>query len=78
MKANGCDIVNRIDSILKDKNLKQETVADYAKISLESFTEWKNQKNVPTADIIFDIAHFLGVPVQYLITGESNHSRHSV
>lgn len=78
MKSNGCDIVNRINSVLNDKNVNQQALADYAQISIESFTEWKTQNNIPAADIIFVIAHFLGVSVQYLLTGNANHIRHDL
>lgn len=66
----GHDIVERIDEILKRKNLKRQAIADFLGISTQSFTHWSKRGNVPAADIIFKMADFLGVSAEYLVKGK--------
>ena len=66
----GKDIVSRIDSILKNRNLKRKAVADAVGISLQPFTSWSNRGSIPGADIAYNIAQYLGVSLEWLLTGE--------
>lgn len=70
MEIKGRDIINRIDLILKQKNLKRLAAAQYANISLQSFTHWSVRGSIPAADTAIKIAEFLGVSVNWLITGK--------
>lgn len=70
MEANGREIVERIDNILKRKNLKRQSVCDFAGCTPTAIVHWKNQGSIPSADTAIKIAEFLGVSVQWLITGE--------
>ena len=67
----GKDVVDRIDTLLKEKNQKRQTLADYANISVQAFTNWSSRGNFPPSDIALKIAKFLNVSVEYLITGEN-------
>ena len=66
----GKDIVSRIDSILKNRNLKRKAVAEAVGISLQPFTSWSNRGSIPGADIAYNIAQYLGVSLEWLLTGE--------
>lgn len=66
----GKDIVFRIDSILKERNLKRKAVADAIGISLQPFTSWANRGSIPGADIAYHIAEYLNVSVEWLLTGK--------
>ena len=70
MGSIGCDIVDRIDDLLKQRNLKRLVVAQYEGISLQSFTDWKRRGSVPAADTALKIAQFFGTSVEWLITGK--------
>lgn len=69
VEIKGKDIVSRIDSLLKEKNLKRKAIADAIGISLQPFTSWSNRGSIPGADIAYNIAEYLGVSVEWLLTG---------
>lgn len=69
VEIKGRDIVLRIDSILKKRNLKRKAVADAVGISLQPFTSWSNRGSIPGADIAYHIAEYLNVSVEWLLTG---------
>lgn len=70
MSVSGEDFVNRVDSKLKELNLKRQVLADYCKFSIQTFTDWKRRDSIPSADIALKIANYLNVSVEWLITGE--------
>ncbi len=67
----GKDIVLRIDSILKERNIKRKAVADAVGISLQPFTSWANRGSIPGADIAYHIAEYLNIPLEWLLTGNN-------
>lgn len=69
MEVKGSDIILRLDEILKIKNLKRMAVSEAVGISVQSFTDWKKRGSIPAADTAIKIADFLGVSVEWLITG---------
>lgn len=71
MDMSNTEIVKRIDLILKEKNLKRQAVYDYAKIAYNTFPNWtkKEGTKIP-AQVLYQIAKFLGVSMEYLLTGE--------
>lgn len=72
VEIKGKDIVFRIDSVLKKRNLKRKAVADAVGISLQPFTSWANRGSIPGADIAYHIAEYLNVSVEWLLTGKEN------
>lgn len=70
VEIKGKDIVLRIDSILKKRNLKRKAVADAVGISLQPFTSWSNRGSIPGADIAYHIAEYLDVSMEWLLTGQ--------
>jgi transcriptional regulator with XRE-family HTH domain len=69
-KINGKDIVHRIDSVLIQKGIKRQSLADDIGFSVGNITHWKNRGNIPAADIILDIADYLGISYRWIMTGE--------
>jgi transcriptional regulator with XRE-family HTH domain len=65
----GKTIVERIDILLCKNNLRRKALADYAGISIQAFTNWSTRGNCPSADVAIKMANYLGVTVEYLITG---------
>lgn len=72
VEIKGKDIVFRIDSVLKKRNLKRKAVADAVGISLQPFTSWSNRGSIPGADIAYHIAEYLNVSVDWLLTGKED------
>lgn len=64
------DIINRILTILKEKNLKQSDLCNYVGIKYNVFTTWKTRGTEPPARFIIQICDFLGITPYYLLTGE--------
>lgn len=70
MDIKGCDLVDRIDSVLMQKNLKRQALADYCNFNVANIAHWKARNNIPGADTIFLISNYLGITVEWLLTGE--------
>ena len=66
----GKEIVNRIDLMLKSRNEKRKSLADEVGISLQPFTSWANRGSIPSADTAYYISKFLGVSLEWLLTGQ--------
>lgn len=65
------EIVERIDSLLKERNLKRQAVYDFARIAYNTFPNWTKREDTKIpAQALFQIAKFLNVSVEYLLTGK--------
>lgn len=65
-------VIERIISILEEKEIPQKEICDLLSISSSTFSTWKKRyANIPS-DKIAPIAKFLKVPVLYLLTGEGD------
>ena len=58
------------EMLLKEKGLKAADVCRATGIKSPVFSEWKKGKSTPKQDKMIKIAKFLGVSVEYLMTGE--------
>ena len=74
MEITGRAIVQRIDSELRAKNLKRKALADAIGISLQPFTSWANRGGLPSSDIVYKIAKYFDVTMEWLLTGEAPES----
>lgn len=68
--ANGKEFVERIDIILKKKNIKRLALAEEIGQSVQAFTDWKRRDSIPAADIALQISKYLNVSLEWLITGK--------
>jgi transcriptional regulator with XRE-family HTH domain len=62
--------IERLDFLIKKNKTTQKAVAEYAGLTGQSITEWKQQGTIPRADIAIKMANYLGVTVEYLVTGK--------
>lgn len=65
----GEDIVQRIDALLKERNEKRLSLAEHCGFSLHAITDWSKRGSVPSADKAVAIANYLGVSIEWLLTG---------
>ena len=64
------DFVDRIDVLLKARNLKRSALCDALGLSSTSITDWNRRGTIPSADVAIMIARYLGVSVEFLVLGE--------
>jgi transcriptional regulator with XRE-family HTH domain len=70
MSISGCAIVERVDSLLKEKKDKRGAVCKALSISASSFTDWSKRGTIPAADTVLALADYLSVSIRWLLTGE--------
>lgn len=63
-------IGNRVIALLEEKDLKQKDLAAYLGTSPSTVNGWKGAGRNPSIDLLAPICEFLGVPADYLLTGE--------
>jgi len=64
------EIVDRIDTLLKARNEKRQALYDYADIASNTFPNWTKREDTKIpAQILFKIAEYLNVSMEYLLTG---------
>ena len=61
---------NRIKALIKEKKITQETVAKACKIHINTWRGWGSKNIVPGLFDCYRIAKYLGVSVDYLISGK--------
>lgn len=59
--------------LLDEKGLKNADVSRATGISNMTLSDWKNGKSTPKQDKLMKIAEFLGVTMDYLVTGKEPH-----
>lgn len=64
----------RLENLLIEKNIKRTALASDIGILNQSISDWKRRNTIPSADIVLKIANYLGVSMEYLITGEDHNS----
>jgi transcriptional regulator with XRE-family HTH domain len=70
MKSSGADIVKRIDMSLKARNASRKDLYLSVGMAINTLSNWGTRGTVPSADIALKIADYLGVSVNWLITGK--------
>lgn len=61
------EILNKILSLLEEKNIQQKDLSDYLGLSKSALTGWKNGNNKSYMKHLPKIAEFLGVSVDCLL-----------
>lgn len=64
------DFVGRIDFKLTEKNIKRAAMCQDIGIDTSIITAWKKRGTIPAGDVCLKIADYLGVSVEWLITGK--------
>lgn len=70
VKANGKDIVRRIDDLCNSHSIYRYQLAEAIGINPSTIAVWSIRNSVPSADIAIAIARYFRVSVEWLITGE--------
>ncbi|MCR5125090.1 MAG: helix-turn-helix domain-containing protein [Treponema sp.] len=60
----------KINEILDDKGLKRSDLVNNLKIPEATVRSWFNRESMPSVDFAVKVADFLGVSVEYLVTGK--------
>lgn len=68
--TNGMQIVERIDRLLKERNLNRVALAEAIGIKPQNISAWSVRGTVPAGDICLKVAEFLKVSAEWLITGK--------
>lgn len=66
---NGLFFVKRIDEALEKKEGKRAELLRDLKLPRNAITNWSDRGNIPAGDICLKIADYLGVSVEWLISG---------
>lgn len=64
------EIMQRIIDTMKERNLKDKDLCEYASIKQSTFATWKQKNRDPKPEFYASIAAYLGVSEKYLLTGE--------
>ena len=70
--TNGMLIVERIDNLLKKRNLNRVALAEAIGIKPQNISAWSVRGTVPAGDICLKIAEYLNVSVVWLISGRED------
>ena len=65
-------ILKRISDELYEQEKKPAELCQYAGIRPSTYSTWKKEDRLPQLQYIPAIAKFLGVTIDYLVTGEDN------
>ena len=63
------DVVDRIDSLLAQRNETRNNLRQIG-ILQPTISQWYTKNRMPRADDLLKIADYLGVSMEYLLTGE--------
>ena len=70
--TNGMLIVERIDNLLKERNLNRVALAEAIGIKPQNISAWSVRGTVPAGDICLKIADYLNVSIVWLISGRED------
>jgi len=65
----GTKFVERINTLLKKKNISKAEFYSDLNLANNSITAWGNKNQSPSADTALKIAQYLNTTVEYLLTG---------
>ena len=63
--------VEKIFSILNERNIKQKTFATAIGVSQGNVTDWRKGRSNPSRDVLSRIASYLNISIDYLLGNES-------
>ena len=62
--------MERVEGLLKEKKLTQKELADDLGLRRPTLSDWKKNGAIPAGDICIRIADYLGISVEWLVTGK--------
>ena len=70
--TNGMLIVERIDELLKKRGESRVSLAEALEIKPQNISAWYTRGTIPAGDICLKIADYLGVSMEWLLTGKES------
>lgn len=61
------ETAKRIRALRLEKNVDQNTFAKEINVSNASVSYWENAKQIPSAEVIYKMAVYFGVSVDYIL-----------
>ena len=61
------ETAKRIRAVRLEKNVDQNTFAKEINVSNASVSYWENAKQIPSAEVIYKMAVYFGVSVDYIL-----------
>ena len=69
-------ISQRMFKLMDDKRLTQRELSKKLDIAQSTISSWKNNNTSPPTELLLPISEFLGVSIEYLLSGqESDHPK---
>ncbi|MED5101114.1 MULTISPECIES: helix-turn-helix domain-containing protein [Niallia] len=65
---------NRLKYLRTEKNLTQQSMADYLGISRQGYAKYEKGESQPDFETLKKISEYFGVTIDYLLTGEDGQS----
>ena len=66
---------NRVKSQLREKTITQDAAAKFIGIPAHTFRGWMSKGRIPPLSYAFELSSFLGVSLEYLITGNKSNTK---
>jgi len=63
------DFLDRLAICIKEKGLNRTTFAKDFGISESTIRNWIRNGNMPSAEIVYNMAVYFGIPMEYLLNG---------
>ena len=60
-------IGNKIALLRKQKNMKQNELADALYVTHQAVSKWENGKSIPSIEILYDLTQLFNVSIDYLL-----------
>ena len=67
---NGQELVERIDNLLIKTNKKRTPMLLELELPRTAMINWYNNNNIPAGDVLFKLANYFNVSMEYLLTGK--------
>lgn len=61
----------RVERLLKEQNLTSNELCDSVGILRQLYYDWRRKGTIPNCYTAYKVAKFLGVSVEYLLTGDT-------
>lgn len=65
----GTEFVERVDFLLKQRGETRVNIVNTLNIAKNSFNNWHTNGNIPPGNILYEIAKYLDVSMEFLLTG---------
>ena len=64
------NFLENLENLIKERKISKKELAESVGFTTQAFYDWKKRNSIPSADIAYKIAKFLGTSVEFLLTGK--------